>query len=127
MPRVLLITFCYPPTQVIGSVRPAGLAKFLPEFGWETVVLTPKVKRTASDPAVIETEYRDVVDAWKARFGLDGKRSVHQQLGLPVSSQPGGGHFFQGPVQLARPEMQMAVGAIEYVFRNRQAMQVLVR
>jgi len=102
MPRVLLITFCYPPTQVIGSVRPAGLAKFLPEFGWETVVLTPKVKRTASDPAVIETEYRDVVDAWKARFGLDGKRSVHQQLGLPVSSQPGGGHFYTRILDVAK-------------------------
>jgi len=88
MPRVLLITFCYPPTQVIGSVRPAGLVKYLYRFGWHSVVLTPKVKRPQGDPSIVETEYRDVIASWKARLGLDGKRGVHQQLRLPISSKP---------------------------------------
>ena len=34
MRRVLLITFVYPPTEIIGAVRPAALAKYLPRFGW---------------------------------------------------------------------------------------------
>ena len=55
MPRVLIITFCYPPTQVIGSVRPAGLAKYLPQFGWEPLILTPKVDRSADTAGIIET------------------------------------------------------------------------
>ncbi len=102
MPRVLLITFCYPPTQVIGSVRPAGLAKFLPQFGWDVLVLTPRAKRTSSDPGIVQTDYKHVVDVWKTRLGLDGKRSVHQQLRLPVSSQPGGGHFYTRILDLAK-------------------------
>jgi hypothetical protein len=59
MPRGLIITFCYAPTQVIGSLRPAGLAKYLPQFGWDVIVLTPKINRSAGDPRIIETEYRN--------------------------------------------------------------------
>jgi hypothetical protein len=44
MPRGLLMTFCYPPKEIIGSVRPAALAKYLPQFGWEPLILTPKIK-----------------------------------------------------------------------------------
>ena len=47
MRQVLLIAFAYPPVEIIGSVRPAALAKYLPRFGWEAVVLTPK-KKTAT-------------------------------------------------------------------------------
>lgn len=102
MPRVLLITFCYPPTQVIGSVRPAGLVKYLSRFGWDSIVLTPKVKRSPGDPSIVETEYRDVVATWKKRLGLDGKRSVHQQLRLPVSSKPRSELWHTRALEMAR-------------------------
>ena len=91
MPRVLLITFCYPPTEVIGAVRPAALAKYLPRFDWDAVVLTPRVRQPRLDSRIIETDYRDVISGWKARLGLDHKRSVHEQLRLPISSKPGAG------------------------------------
>ena len=102
MPRVLIITFCYPPTQVIGSVRPAGLAKYLPQFGWEPVILTPKVDRPAGAAGIIETEYRDFIGGWKVRLGLDGKQGLHQQLRLPVSSKPGSGLLHTRALGLAK-------------------------
>ncbi|HNQ34936.1 MAG TPA: glycosyltransferase [bacterium] len=40
MKKVLIITYHFPPARNVGSLRPAGLARHLPEFGWEPVVLT---------------------------------------------------------------------------------------
>lgn len=87
MRRVLLICHSYPPRQNIGAVRPGGLAKYLPRFGWEPVVLTPRLppgKRPAAK--VIETDEQDVLGRWKARFGLDPAQGLHEQLRLPQSS-----------------------------------------
>jgi glycosyltransferase involved in cell wall biosynthesis len=38
--RVLLVAYHYPPEPASGALRMAYLAKYLPEFGWEPVVLT---------------------------------------------------------------------------------------
>ena len=61
MKRVLLITYYYPPRPGIGSLRPCGLAKYLPEFGWEAVVLTPRLPVVVSDVA---SNLRCVKDGW---------------------------------------------------------------
>jgi glycosyltransferase involved in cell wall biosynthesis len=88
--RVLLIAFAYPPLQIVGSVRPAALAKYLPQFGWEAIVLTPKLQGTRpSSRSIIETGYRDVLEDWKARFHLDRKRGLHEEFGLPQAKKPG--------------------------------------
>lgn len=71
-----------------------GLAKYLPRYGWEPVVLTPRLsngpRRAGLIPAgqIIETDYRDVLGLWKGRFGFDPKRGIHQQLGLPRAKTP---------------------------------------
>lgn len=88
MPKVLLISYYYPPHPAIGSLRPRGLAKYLPEFGWDVVVLTPeRVGRQNADGNVIETGYRDVLHHYKAKLGLDPRSSLHSQLHLPLSSK----------------------------------------
>ena len=88
--RVLLIAFAYPPVQLVGSVRPAALVKYLPRFGWEVTVLTPKLQGTRrQSKSIIETEYRDVLEDWKARFHLDRKRGLHEEFGLPQAKKPG--------------------------------------
>ena len=90
MRRVLLISYSYPPRPEIGSVRLGGLAKHLPEFGWEPIVLTPRLPDGPRPPArVIQTGYRDVLGDWKARLGLNASRGLHEQLKLQVSSIPG--------------------------------------
>lgn len=40
MPKVLIICGTFPPQSDVGGLRPAMMAKFLPEFGWEPLVLT---------------------------------------------------------------------------------------
>lgn len=72
MRRVLLITYHFPPRPASGSLRPMGLAKHLPRYGWEPIVLTPRLP-DGPRPAVqiIETHYQDVLGQWKSRFGLD--------------------------------------------------------
>jgi glycosyltransferase involved in cell wall biosynthesis len=89
MRRVLLVAFAYPPVEIIGSVRPAALAKYLPRFGWEAVVLTRKREERRESQQIIETGYRDVMADWKARFKLDRKRGLHDQFGLRTANQPG--------------------------------------
>lgn len=90
MPTVLLVTYSYPPLERSGVRRPAALAKYLPAFGWRPVVLTP---RTGGSPRnsefVVETGYRDLLADWKVKLHLDGRRGVHEQLGLSLSEEPG--------------------------------------
>jgi len=40
MPKVLIIAYWYPPKQTIGALRPAKWVKYLPDFGWDPVVIT---------------------------------------------------------------------------------------
>lgn len=82
MRRLLLITFHYPPRPTIGSIRPGALAKYLPQFGWEVVVVTPGGQNGPRPSArVIETAYEDVLKKWKRRIpGLDQDKPLQAQL-----------------------------------------------
>ena len=42
MKRVLIVTYWYPPNQTIASLRLGKFAKYLPDFGWEPVIVTVK-------------------------------------------------------------------------------------
>jgi len=86
--RVLLIAYYYPPFPMIGALRPHGLRKYLPEHGWDVLVLTTRLESSRDDRSVIETDYRDILSQWKKRLGFSSSRGLHDQLGLPVSSSP---------------------------------------
>ena len=60
MKKVLIIAYYFPPRAAVASLRPLGLAKYLPEFGWEAVILTAALPGKP-DPhfEVIEAEYQD--------------------------------------------------------------------
>lgn len=79
MKKVLIIGYFWPYRS--GSGRMLGLAKYLPEFGWEPVILTAPLERPV-DPKikarVIETFYRgDVFSFWRKLFNATGiSRSV---------------------------------------------------
>jgi glycosyltransferase involved in cell wall biosynthesis len=48
------------------------LAKYLPKFGWEAIVLTAKhPEKPAPQFQVIETEYRDALGLWKRLIGAE--------------------------------------------------------
>ena len=56
MKKVLIITYHFPPKPGIAPIRPAGLAKYLPENGWEPIVLTSLLPVRPETPfKVIET------------------------------------------------------------------------
>ena len=70
-----------------GSSRIPGLAKYLPEFGWQPIILTAPVgKKPDSQCRVIETGYRDALGFWKRLFRLnpneDMRREVKKRLGV---------------------------------------------
>ena len=54
MKRVLMVCYYFPPLGMGGTQRPAKFAKYLPEFGWEPVVLTVKpIAYWARDPDML--------------------------------------------------------------------------
>lgn len=70
--KVLVISYAWPPMEGIGLVRALKFAKYLPENGWEPIIVTIK-SETPDTPSpsgmkVFRTEYRDVVDDIKNIF-----------------------------------------------------------
>ncbi|MGQ9628946.1 MAG: glycosyltransferase family 4 protein [bacterium] len=52
--RALMVAYYFPPTGGAGVQRPLKLAKYLPRFGWEPVVLTPEhVNFHSRDPSLL--------------------------------------------------------------------------
>ncbi|WP_225369698.1 hypothetical protein [Methanobrevibacter arboriphilus] len=86
MKKVLLIAFYFNQTNEIASKRLRGLAKYLPQFGWEPIVIVPKsnleyensfensfeshLKNSFknSNFKVIETDYEYMTDRWVNKF-----------------------------------------------------------
>lgn len=71
--RVLLIAYYFPPLGGIGSLRVTGHATYLPEFGWESVVLAPRTGAYHRDDAVRFPEDR-VIRTGSLELSRVGKR-----------------------------------------------------
>ncbi len=68
---------------VIGGVRLYGLAKYLPEYGWNPIILTPALPgEPDSRFHIIQTPYDDAVARWKKRMGFNPKKSLNKQFGV---------------------------------------------
>ncbi|MFZ5941880.1 MAG: glycosyl transferase family 1, partial [Bacteroidota bacterium] len=53
MPKVLIITYYWPPSGGAGVQRWLKFTKYLPEFGWEPVIFTPSnPEAPVSDPSL---------------------------------------------------------------------------
>ena len=79
MRKVLIIGYFWP--YLNGSGRVIGLAKHLPEFGWQPVILTAPLQGNP-DPQfrVIETSYHGVLDFWMKLFGFNPNKTVGEQV-----------------------------------------------
>ncbi len=81
MKKVLIVTYHFPPRSTVGSLRPAGLAKYLPKFGWEAVILTARLPgRPAPEFKVIETHYDDSFGFGKRFLGIDSEQNLMTQI-----------------------------------------------
>jgi len=89
MKKVLIIT--YLPYAI---PRIPGLAKYLPEFGWEPLIMTPHCSQAAgSQLRIIETPYRDALAPVKKLFGLnagenDIRKRVKERVGISSRKSP---------------------------------------
>jgi len=85
MKRVMIITYYFPPHPQVGSLRPYGLAKYLPYFGWEPIILTVRLPyNIINNVRIIETDYPgDVTDLLKDKLGLKAKVAFKEQIKLP--------------------------------------------
>ncbi len=79
MKNVLIIASFWPYRQ--GSKRTIGLANYLPEFGWQPIILTPPLDgKPEPQFRVIETPYRDVLGFWKKLFRLSPDEDIRGQV-----------------------------------------------
>ena len=80
MKKVLVIGHFWPYHRG-GSKRMLGLAKYLPDFGWEPVVLSfPLPFDVKLKYRVVEVTYRDWLKVWTKRFGFTPEGSVKKQV-----------------------------------------------
>lgn len=85
MKKALIITYVFKNREDIGSVRLHGLANYLPDYGWEPIILTTKVKTNDKFAfRVIETPFEDIYTKWKKMLGLSPNHTVKEQLNMPT-------------------------------------------
>ena len=83
MRKVLIITYL-----PYATPRIPGLAKYLPEFGWQPLIMTPPcLKETGSELRIVETPYRDALGFWKRLLGIkpgedDVRKQVKERFGI---------------------------------------------
>lgn len=93
--RMLMITYYFPPRPGVASLRLRGLAKYLPDYGWEPVILTAALP---GDPEhrfkVVQTSYPgDATALWKRKMGLASNKGLQEQLGMPRAIREGKASF----------------------------------
>lgn len=75
------------------SARIPGMAKYLPEFGWQPIIITASAGGNLDYKfRVIETHYRPVLEFWKRLFRFNPneniRRQVKKQLGITSKKSP---------------------------------------
>ncbi len=81
--KVLIVSYVFPPMSTAGAVRVGKLAKYLPEFGWQAVILTAALPgRPDPQFEVLETPRREsvVMGVGKRLFRLDPEQTLMAQI-----------------------------------------------
>ncbi len=75
--RILIISFFSSDKRAYASVRINGFAKYLPQFGWEPVILTARSPFPPDSRFnVVESDYEDIFKKWRLRFGLQSNENI---------------------------------------------------
>jgi glycosyltransferase involved in cell wall biosynthesis len=84
--KVLIISYAFPPRKAIGAQRPSKLAKYFPDYGWQPIVLTPKLPgKPPEGIRIIETDYRNIKSEMKTKLGFQPEQGLHEQLNMTVT------------------------------------------
>jgi glycosyltransferase involved in cell wall biosynthesis len=88
MRRVLMLSYYFPPLGGIGSVRALKFAQYLPEFGWDPVVITPRKGAYHADASlafdetkVVRTASLELSRAAKRVIGRGGDDTRAAEVG----------------------------------------------
>ena len=85
MRNVLIISFFFNQTSSVAAVRMRGLVKYLPEFGWNPVVLTAGASVImGKEKRIFETPYEDTLILWKKRLGLPLHITLKENYNFPA-------------------------------------------
>ena len=73
MKRVLIIAYHFPPARSAGIYRPLKFAKYLPDLGWEPVILTVKNYSSEIQDKSLLAELSDNTKIYRA-FSIELQR-----------------------------------------------------
>lgn len=72
------------------SPRMPGLAKYLPEFGWQGIIITGTLPEISGKKfEVIQTPFPDIIALWKRRLHLNPEGGFQEQIGIPLIIRQG--------------------------------------
>ena len=77
MKKVLYIAFNYNHDTGIASKRLRGVAKYLPSFGWQPIVVVPRTSNetmTMDGVKVVETDYQDMISKFMPKSNNTGRK-----------------------------------------------------
>jgi len=84
MKKILIISYSFNRKEIIGSIRLRGLAKFLPRFGYEPIILAAKFPNITKDNneeyKVIETFNEPLIVKWKKFLNLSQNKTFKEQI-----------------------------------------------
>lgn len=95
---VLMIAYLFPPAGGVGAIRPTKFARYLPEFGWNVVVLTVNKPGYAVYDQTLAEQLPDDLPIYRTRsieptslyFALKRRQSAAAKSEAGVSTQSGG-------------------------------------
>jgi glycosyltransferase involved in cell wall biosynthesis len=73
MKRVLIVAYYFPPAGGIGSLRLSAFARYLPEYGWEPIILAPRNPSYHHDPE-LRVDEQHVIRTGSIELSRAGKR-----------------------------------------------------
>jgi glycosyltransferase involved in cell wall biosynthesis len=94
MRKILIISYHFPPDAAVGGMRPAKFAKYLPQFGWEPIILTVKPRYyRVTDPSklkdlgAVPRVYRTRMLPQPGHMYMALKTRIHKPSPGPVSAR----------------------------------------
>ena len=109
--RVLIVAYYFPPVGGIGSIRLAGFASHLPQFGWEPTVLAPESTPHQPDPSIRFAESR-VVRARSIEPALMLRGRGRGGAAAPAAVAPAAGS--NGSAQTSRSSLRSAIVSMAF-------------
>jgi glycosyltransferase involved in cell wall biosynthesis len=82
MKRALIISYYFQQKDDIGAIRLRGLAKYLPSFGWETIIISGTAGKDDGFE-VTEVVIDDVLTRWKKMLRLNLDKTLKAQFAIP--------------------------------------------